>query len=134
MAETRYVTAALPGNEKYTLLYQNDSLIADNVALIAHLARVKAVEPVEQARGLRLAASGREAWLDVDADTLYEHQTNLEVRLAEARQFVATLEGRLSNTTYVEKAPAHLVEESKRQLEEKKKLVEQLANELEVLN
>ena len=95
---------------------------------------MKAVEPVEQARGLRLAASGREAWLDVDADTLYEHQTNLEVRLAEARQFVATLEGRLSNTTYVEKAPAHLVEESKRQLEEKKKLVEQLANELEVLN
>lgn len=134
VAETRYVTAALPGNEKYTLLYQNDSLIADNVALIAHLARVKAVEPVEQARGLRLAASGREAWLDVDAETLYEHQTNLEVRLAEARQFVATLEGRLSNTTYVEKAPAHLVEESKRQLEEKKKLVEQLANELEVLN
>lgn len=134
VAETRYVTAALPGNEKYTLLYQNDSLIADNVALIAHLARVKAVEPVEQARGLRLAASGREAWLDVDADTLYEHQTNLEVRLAEARQFVTTLEGRLSNTTYVEKAPAHLVEESKRQLEEKKKLVEQLASELDVLN
>ena len=134
VAETRYVTAALPGNEKYTLLYQNDSLIADNVALIAHLARVKAVEPVEQARGLRLAASGREAWLDVDADTLYEHQTNLEVRLAEARQFVTTLEGRLSNTTSVEKAPAHLVEESKRQLEEKKKLVEQLASELDVLN
>lgn len=134
VAETRYVTAALPGNEKYTLLYQNDSLIEDNVALIAHLARVQAVEPVEQARGLRLAASGREAWLDVDAETLYEHQTNLEVRLAEARQFVATLEGRLSNTTYVEKAPAHLVEESKKQLEEKKKLVEQLADELEVLN
>lgn len=134
VAEARYVTAALPGNEKYALLYQNDSLIADNSALIAHLARLEAVEPVEQARGLRLAASGREAWLDVDADTLYEHQTNLEVRLAEARQFVTTLEGRLSNPRYVEKAPAHLVEESRKQLDEKKLLVEQLARELDVLS
>lgn len=134
VAEARYVTASLPGNEKYALLYQNDSLIADNEALIAHLARVKAVQPVEQAQGLRLAASGREAWLDVDADTLYEHQTNLEVRLAEARQFVQTLEGRLANPNYAQKAPAHLVEESRKQLEEKQLLVEQLARELEVLS
>ena len=133
VVEARYVTASLPGNQKYTLLYQNDSLIADNSELIAHLARVSSVEPAEEARGLRLAASGREAWLDVDADTLYEHQTNLEVRLAETRQFVETLEKRLSNTSYTEKAPAHLVEESQKQLAEKKLLVEQLARELEIL-
>jgi valyl-tRNA synthetase len=134
VTEARYVTAALPGNDKYALLYQNDSLIADNPELITHLARVKGVENVDQARGIRLAASGREAWLDVDADTLYEHQTNLEVRLNSARDQVKMLAGRLSNANYTEKAPAHLVEETRKQLEEKQLLVEQLARELDVLS
>jgi valyl-tRNA synthetase len=131
--ETRYVTAELPGNERYALLYQQDTLIADNKALIKHLARLKDVIEVDQPRGLRLAASNREAWLDVNAETMYEHQTNLEVRLAETRQFITTLEGRLSNETYVAKAPAQLVEESRAQLEIKKALVTRLEDELNVL-
>ncbi|MNX53609.1 Valine--tRNA ligase [compost metagenome] len=133
VVEARYVTADLPGNQKYTLLYQQDSLIADNAELIQHLARLKEVKEADQARGLRLAASNREAWLDVDEDTLYEHQSNLEVRLAENRAFVANLEGRLSNESYVAKAPAALVEESRQQLESKKALIERLEHELEVL-
>lgn len=131
--EARYVTAELPGNEKYGLLYQNDSLIADNADLIKHLARLKEVREVSQAHGLRLAASNREAWLDVSEETLYEHQTNLEVRLAETRVFVKNLEGRLGNDTYVEKAPAHLVEESKQQLEQKNALIVRLEAELAIL-
>ncbi|RYF28162.1 MAG: valine--tRNA ligase [Chloroflexi bacterium] len=131
--ETRFVAAELPGNKKYGLLYQEDALIADNAELIKHLARLASVERVEQARGLRLAASNREAWLDVDEDTLYEHQTNLEVRLVDARQSVGMLEGRLGNANYVDKAPAHLVDETRKQLEEKQSLVERLARELDVL-
>lgn len=131
--EVRFVAAELPGNKKYGLLYQEDSLIADNADLIQHLARLSSVEQVAQARGLRLAASNREAWLDIDEDTLYEHQTNLEVRLAEARQSVGMLEGRLGNASYVDKAPAHLVEETRKQLQEKQLLVERLARELDIL-
>jgi valyl-tRNA synthetase len=91
------------------------------------------VREADQAKGLRLAASNREAWLEIDEETLYEHQTNLEVRLAEAKQFVTTLEARLSNENYVSKAPVRLVEESKKQLEEKKTLIERLENELSIL-
>jgi len=131
--EARYVMSELPGNEKYAMLYQNDTLIEENAALIKHLARLKDVAPADQARGLRLAASGREAWLDISEETLYEHQTNLEVRLAETKQFVKNLEGRLSNESYVSKAPAHLVEESREQLEQKKALIERLETELQVL-
>lgn len=134
VVEARYVMAELPGNERYGLLYQNDTLIEENADLIRHLAKLKEVMPVDQARGLRLAASNREAWLDVSEETLYEHQTNLEVRLAETRQFVATLEGRLSNESYTSKAPAHLVEESRQQLTAKKTLIERLEAELQVLN
>lgn len=133
VVEARYVTAELPGNERYGLLYQNDTLIEDNADLIRHLARLKEVAPVDQARGLRLAASGREAWLDVSEETLYEHQSNLEVRLAETRQFIDTLEARLANESYVSKAPARLVEESREQLEQKKTLIERLETELQVL-
>jgi len=133
VTEARFVTASLPGNEKYALLYQNDSLIADNTDLVRHLARVTEVTHTDQPRGLRLANSGREAWLDVSAETLYEHQSNLEVRLAETRAFINTLEARLSNENYIKKAPAHLVDESRKELEEKKSLAERLADELEVL-
>jgi len=133
VVEARYVMAELPGNEKYTLLYQNDSLVADNADLIRHLARLKAVEYVDQPRGLRLANSGREAWLDISAETLYEHQTNLETRLAETRVFVRTLEGRLANENYTSKAPAHLVEETRKELEAKQELIDRLEAELAVL-
>lgn len=131
--EARYVIAELPGNEKYDLLYQNDSLIADNAELIKRLARLKSIISVDQARGLRLAASGREAWLDVSAETLYEHQTNLETRLVEVHANIARLEARLSNDAYVQKAPTDLVEESKTELEQEKKHAERLVHELEVI-
>jgi len=134
VVEARYVTAELPGNERYVMLYQNDSLVADNADLIRHLARLKEVKATDTPRGLRLAASGREAWLDVSEETLYEHQTNLEVRLAETKAFVNTLEARLANDSYTQKAPAHLVEESREQLKAKKVLIDRLEAELQILN
>lgn len=133
VVEARFVLSELPGSKKYTLLYQEDSLIEDNAELIAWLARLQSVENTDQPKGLRLATSNREAWLDVDEATLYEHQTNLEKRLLEARQLEATLGGRLENSNYVEKAPARLVEETKQQLEDTRLLIDRLARELEVL-
>jgi valyl-tRNA synthetase len=133
VTEIRFVTSELPGNIRYGLLYQNDSLIADNAQLIQKLAKLKDVQPVDQARGLRLAASGREAWLDISAETLSEHQTNLEIRLSETNNQIKALETRLANKAYVAKAPAKLVEESQDQLTDKKTLKERLIHELEIL-
>ena len=134
VAEGRWVIAELPGNKKYRLLYGNDSLIADNQDTIKHLMRLKAIEYTDQPRGLRLAAANREAWLDIDSETLYQHQENLEMRLAEARQKLAGLKKRLENPTYVEKAPAHLVEETREQLAEQEKIITRLVSELEVIS
>jgi valyl-tRNA synthetase len=133
IVEARFVMSELPGNEKYDLLFQRDNLIADNALLVQKLARLKSVKLVDQARGLRLAASGREAWLDVPEKTLHEHQENLEVRLAEVYAGIKMLEARLSNETYVTKAPAKLVEETRTQLEQKKAQVIHLEQELEIL-
>ncbi len=132
--EVRFVTAELPGNKKYELSYHNDSLVADNADLIAKLARLQSISHTEQPKGLRLANSGREAWLVIDETTLYEHQTNLEVRLAEAKSRLQNLAARLSNDRYVLKAPAELVEASRKEAVEAKALIERLSNELDVIN
>ena len=134
VAEGRWVIAELPGNKKYRLLYGNDSLIADNQDTIKHLMQLKAIEYTDQPHGLRLAAANREAWLDIDSETLYQHQENLEMRLAEARQKLAGLKKRLENPTYIEKAPAHLVEETREQLAEQEKIITRLVSELEVIS
>lgn len=134
VSEARYVVSELPGNKRYGLLYMDDSLVADNIELVKKLARATSVEHVDQARGLRLAASGRDVWLDIDDETLYEHQANLEKRLAEERQHIRILETRLANDNYVAKAPAALVEESRKALREKRELITRLQNELQVVS
>ena len=107
--------------------------MADNAELVRRLAGLAAVEHTDVARGLRLAASGRDAWLDVSDETLYEHQTNLEKRLVAARNDAAKLEARLANERYTSQAPAHLVEESRQQLANKQALIERLVKELQVI-
>src|SRR5690606_2517678 len=94
--EARYVGSELPGS-KQTMLYENDSLTEENLSLITRLATLAAIKPVHQPQGLRLAVANREAWLDIDADTLYEHQSKLEMRLVQSRQSIERLESRLSN-------------------------------------
>ena len=131
--EIRFVTAELPGNKKYDLAYHSDSLVADNAELIAKLSRLNSVEQTDQPRGLRLANSGREAWLVIDEETLYEHQSNLEVRLAEAMARLKNLAARLANDRYVTAAPAELVEASRKEAAETKALIERLQNELTVI-
>ncbi len=134
VTEARFVTAELPGNDKYTLLYQDDSLVADNATLLERLvSEIKEVKQVDRGRGLRLAASGRDVWLDISDQVLYEHQHNLEIRLAEVRQNIANLEARLANQNYIDKAPAHLVEETRQSLESTKNHEQRLVRELEVL-
>ena len=134
ITEARFVTAELPGNVRYSLLYQNDKFIENNAQLIQKMAKLKEVRAVDKAHGIRLATSDREAWIDISAETLYEHQINLEVRLAETHKDIAMLEGRLNNETYVSKAPTKLVEETRSQLEQKNTLIERLQKELEVIS
>ena len=133
VTEARFVASSLPGTKKYRLIYHADSLIEENKELIGRLARLSSVEQTESGKGLRLAVTGREAWLDVPSETLAEHQTNLEQRIAVTHSDIAALSSRLENKNYTEKAPAHLVEETKKQLEEKKLLVQQLQQELNVI-
>ena len=133
VSEGRWIISELPGNKKYALLYGNDSLVEQNQEVIAHLMRLKGIEKIDQPRGLRLAAANREAWLDIDSETLYQHQTNLETRLAAARTRLEGLRARLDNPNYVDKAPEQLVQETRDELTETEKLIERLVAELDIV-
>lgn len=126
----RFVTASLPGNDRYSLIYRQDSLVEDNKDLIKQLTRVHDVTQEESPQGLRLAVAGREAWLNVPEKVLLEHRTNLEMRLADTRREADIISLRLKNKGYLEKAPESLVNESRRQLEEKQEQIERLVSEL----
>ena len=64
--------------------------------------------------------SGRGAWLDVPAAVLAEYKTELEKMLAETQKQIENLEKRLSNESYISKAPAELVAETRENLSEKR--------------
>lgn len=132
VTEARFVARELPGG-KQTLVYEHDTLIGDNELLITRLAGLAGVTHTEQPTGLRLAVPNREAWLQIDADTLYEHQTKLEARLAETRERVHRLQLRLDNEGYVKSAPAAIVNQTRDELNEQLELESRLQNELSVL-
>ncbi|UTX51348.1 valine--tRNA ligase [Candidatus Saccharibacteria bacterium TM7i] len=134
VSEARFVGSSLPGNDRYSLVYTQDSLLDEAGELVRRLANLSEVRQTEQPQGLRLALANHDAWLDVPAKTLEEHKQNLEVRIAVTHKEIQGLEGRLSNENYVAKAPATLVEETKLQLEEKQALVERLRGELTLLS
>lgn len=120
VGEIRFITSELPGKKRYDLLFSNDNLIAENSEVIRHLSRVPQVLETDTPRGFNLAVSGRGAWLDVPAVVLAEYKTELEKMLAETEKQIENLEKRLSNESYISKAPAELVAETRENLSEKR--------------
>lgn len=132
IVETRYIASELPGGRQ-TLIYEHDTLVADNADLITRLAKLERVEHRIQPTGLRLAVPNREAWLDIDSDTLYDHQTKLELRLVKNREAIERYRLRLDTPSYLANAPAKVVEETRQQLIVEESLEAKLVAELKVL-
>ncbi len=130
VGEVRFIVAQLPAG-KYELTYrEGDRLVTDNVEVMKVLANLSSITSVSEGKGLRIPSSEHTLWLNISEEMLYEHQTQLEKRLVETRQEISNLEGRLSNQNYIDRAPAHLVEESRQALTTKKELERRLSNEL----
>lgn len=132
VTEARTVTTDL-GQGKQSLLYRQNEFIAQNAEQLMHLARLKRVEQVSEARGLRLAIAHHEVWLDVDEQTLIDHKTKLQTRVAEAEMQIGKLQARLSNKSYVDHAPDTVVQQTRDQLASAQTLAERLKRELLVV-
>ena len=137
VSEARKVLAGLQDTVKgisVGLLYGDDGLIADNAELVRHLTRTDFIKSTDGTpRGIRLALSGREVYLDVPADIVKTYKAQLENRILAVGRELDALNARMFNPNYVAKAPAHLVEETKKGIEEKKALIDRLKLELAVI-
>ncbi len=132
VAEARTVATDLAMG-KQSLVFVDDTLIAENIELITHLAHLKAVNKIDKPRGLRLAIASHEAWLDIDAKTLDHHKSKLEARLQESTDQIQRLETRLANKNYVDNAPPQVVQQTRDQLTEQHTLKGRLERELQVI-
>ena len=137
VSEVRTTLQALPGTnnaKKYSLLYDNDSLINDNQLIIRTLTKVPTINSLDGApRGLRLALSNHELYLDVPENIVKEYKNNLTERILSVGRELDALNLRMSNPNYVERAPAHLVKETTDQIKEKEALIARLKTELEII-
>lgn len=137
VSEVRATLQALPGTnnaKKYSLLYGNDSLVEDNLLLIRTLTKVPAVNSLDgQPRGLRLALANHELYLDVPEKVVTEYKDALTDKILSVGRELDALNARMSNPNYVEKAPEHLVKETKDQIKEKESLISRLKTQLELI-
>ena len=135
--EIRRVLAGLKDTvhgRSINLLYGEDNLVADNAELIRALTHTDSISPTNGTpRGIRLALSGREIYLDVPPEIVKTYTTELTERILAVGRELDNLEARLRNPNYVQKAPARLVEETRQGIKDKQALISRLKSELSVI-
>ena len=134
----RRVQAELPGGftkaRKYGVIVGDDSLVQDNSLLIAQLAHIDSIRNAEGTpQGLRLPIANREIYLDVPSSVVEEYREKLDQRILAVGAELDGLNARMMNPRYVDRAPAELVEETRRGIEEKERLIERLKQEREAI-
>ncbi|MBR2998392.1 valine--tRNA ligase [Candidatus Saccharibacteria bacterium] len=137
VSEVRTTLQSLPGTnnaKKYGLLYDNDSLVKDNLLLIKTLTKVPEINALEGApRGLRVALANHELFLDVPEKVVSEYRDALTEKILAVGRELDALNARLMNPSYVEKAPQHLVKETRDLVNEKAALIDRLKLQLDLI-
>ena len=137
VSEVRATLQSLPGTnnaKKYALMYDNDSIIEDNLLLIKNLTKVPAVTALDGSpRGLRLALANHELYLDVPEKTVKDYKDALTEKILSVGRELDGLNARMMNPNYVDKAPAHLVKETRDAIKEKESLISRLKTQLTLI-
>ena len=137
VSEVRGTLQALPGTnnaKKYGLLYDNDALIEDNALLIKTLTKVPEINALNGApRGLRIALANHELYLDLPEEIVKAYKDALTERILSVGRELNALNARMANPNYVERAPEHLVKETKEAIKEKESLISRLKDQLSII-
>ena len=137
VSEVRTTLQSLPGTnnaKKYGLLFDNDSIVEDNLLLIKAYTRVPEINYLNGApRGLRIALANHELYLDVPESVVNDYRDTLTEKILAVGRELDALNLRMSNPNYIEKAPEYLVKETKDQIKEKEALIDRLKAQLELI-
>lgn len=128
----RNITSQLP-NRKYRLAYDDSERVEEYAELIASLAKLKDIKHDRTPHGLKIVLPRCITWLELSDEEMNSYKDDLQTKLESLKNEVYTLERRLENKGYVEKAPEALVEETRRQLADRKRQTTHLAEQLSEL-
>ena len=130
VTEVRYILKTL--NAKNVSLYAEDGFIQENADIIKQLGNLKSVTTsgsISVKEGVKLTNSVHECWLNIDKDTAKEYVQELIAKQSAQQAIIKQLQGRLSNTNYIESAPKHIVEQTRQQLKDAESLLSTLQAE-----
>ena len=133
ISEVRRALQSLPGGKKPALSYGNNALIDENELLIKALTHVPSTNKTDHPTGLRVPIPNYEVYLDISQDDLDRIHQLLEERILALGKEIDTLNLRLTNKSYTEKAPTELVKQTQSQLTEKETLLVKLKEQLTLL-
>ncbi len=133
--EIRLIKASVQNHKGDLNLYHGgDTFLDSNAELIKTMAKIKSIQKVEAGRGLRLANTKHNCWLDIDQETISIYLSRQSELKEQQKQLIKQLEARLDNKSYKEKAPKELVEETQEQLKAAEQLLEKLEAEAKKFN
>lgn len=132
ISQIRAVSAALKAKQP-TLYYRESANITANAELIQRLARLRAVSQSGEPKsgGMRINKAGYDCWLDIDTGAAKAYLDTLIDQKAGREESIGRLEERLENPSYRSKAPAGIVAETEKQLEQEKALLAQTNLEID---
>jgi valyl-tRNA synthetase len=132
IAEARHIATVLD-LKKPQLYYHYSDAVVEQVGLIIKLANLGAVQETKDKRqqGLRLTGTQNAVWLEVNRKTAAAYMNKLEEERRGYLQTIKNLEGRLSNKSYIEKAPETIVQQTREQLSAEQKTLKTVEQELE---
>jgi len=102
-------------------VFMTDQALEDQakiIELLANLSAFKIVQTVPDS-AIKLVIDGLAIFVDIPVDEAAE-AARLKKEKSELEAKIKNLEGRLSNKSYTEKAPAHLVEQTRSELDQAK--------------
>lgn len=117
-----------------TAVTLSDNALAPYTDLIDQLARVTTTTQTAAPEGVKLTCGAMTLWLTLDTDTMADLSHNLNDKITRLEREVDGLRQRLNNKSYVEHAPAHLVEETRQQLAAREEQIASAKNDLDRLS
>jgi valyl-tRNA synthetase len=129
VTEVRFITKALKVRN-VNLCFSDEPVLATNAELIRKLSGIAGVvETTSEQGGVRLTQSSHNAWLNIDEKTAQKYLDDLAGKRDSAETTIAQLKTRLANKSYVENAPAHIVDQTRQQLADTEALLENIEQE-----
>ena len=116
--EIRNISNTLKLNKPSLTMTKLSEVDQEEIDLTKKLANLSDIKEVETGEGIKLTSSEMAAWIDVDKSVIDQYLDEVKDKVKQRETQAENLRTRLSNKSYIEKAPKKLIEDTKKNLKE----------------